>query len=295
MKRSVKRGPEAFRDFYREEYGQRWDRLEASLSAPKQYVARLNTFAATPRHGLPDTAQAADWNPACMIVEESVQVPNDVSPLPFFLMDGASVLAAEALDAQPGDSLLDVCAAPGGKSLILAEKLGDTGTLTSNDRSAHRRERLKRVIADYIPANVRERIRVTGHDASRWCLHEEQAFDKILVDAPCSSERHVLADAKELAQWTPARTKQLAQRQYAILASAMRVVRVGGRVVYSTCALSQRENDGVIAKLMRKRKGEASSVHVDCPLGEETEYGQLILPDETGFGPIYFAVLERHG
>jgi len=293
MKRLNKRGEDAFRQFYRDEYAERWDALEQALTAPKQFVARLNQFASNPRIRLPDSLTQAPWHPQCMLVDQPIDVPTDDLPCPFFLMDGASVLAAEALNAQPGETILDVCAAPGGKSLILAEKLGETGLLTVNDRSSQRRERLKRVLNDYVPSDVRKRIQVTGHDASRWCLHQQNAFDKILVDAPCSSERHVLSDPRELAQWTPARSKQLAQRQYAILASALQVVRVGGRIVYSTCALSERENDSIIARLLRKRKGEAEVIRVTSPLGEETQHGHLILPDTSGFGPIYFSVLER--
>ena len=109
-------------------------------------------------------------------------------------MDGASILAAQALDPQPGDDILDLCAAPGGKSLMLAEKIAEAGTLVANDRSASRRGRLKRVLESYIPNPVRERIRVTGHDATKWCVFETEAYDRILLDAPCSSERHVLHD-----------------------------------------------------------------------------------------------------
>jgi 16S rRNA C967 or C1407 C5-methylase (RsmB/RsmF family) len=126
-------------------------------------------------------------------------------------------------------------------------------------------------------------------------LYETEAFDRVLVDAPCSGERHLLANKSELEVWSPARSKNLAVRQYALLASALAVVKRGGRVVYSTCSISPLENDGVVAKLLKKRPGE---VRILKPEGlsdktEPTEHGAIVLPDRDGRGPIYFSVIER--
>ncbi|MES2855742.1 MAG: RsmB/NOP family class I SAM-dependent RNA methyltransferase, partial [Bdellovibrionota bacterium] len=90
-----------------------------------------------------------------------------------------------------------------------------------------------------------------------------------------------------------ARSKNLAVRQYSLLVSALQVVKHGGRIVYSTCSLSPLENDDVIARLLKKRKGEATVVKPTFEIGEPTELGWQILPDKTGFGPIYLSVLER--
>jgi 16S rRNA C967 or C1407 C5-methylase (RsmB/RsmF family) len=208
-------------------------------------------------------------------------------------MDPASIFPAAALEVRDGDEVADFCAAPGGKSLILTESLRTGGRLVANELSDGRRARLRAVLHDYLPEDVLSRVRVTGHDATRWCLYETEAYDRILLDAPCSGERHLLANGEEIAQWSPARSKNLAVRQYALLASALAVVRVGGRIVYSTCSLSNLENDAVIARLMKKRAGEARVVRMEFALGEPTENGWVILPDRTGYGPIYFSILER--
>jgi 16S rRNA C967 or C1407 C5-methylase (RsmB/RsmF family) len=141
-------------------------------------------------------------------------------------------------------------------------------------------------------------MRVTGFDATQWCLHQKEAFDCILLDVPCSSERHVLIDSKELARWTPARSKNLAARQWAILASALEVVKVGGIIVYSTCSISPQENDEVLKKLDKKRGGRFEWIRFqnsELPVGvERTDHGYQLFPDRVaGIGPIFWSVLKR--
>jgi len=232
---------------------------------------------------------------------------------PYYL-DMASVVAASALEVCAGERVLDLCAAPGGKSLILARAAGPTGSLTANDRSAGRRARLHRVLADHLPPELLARVRVTGHDAARWGLHEQGIYDRVLADVPCSSERHLVGSPELTARWSPARTRHLAIQAYAILASGVEAAKQGGTVVYATCALSPRENDEVVAKLI-DRRGSAIIVEEPAalaarlfdsaallPVGaaagsplskvepEITRFGLQIWPDRAnGMGPIYFA------
>jgi 5-methylcytosine rRNA methyltransferase NSUN4 len=293
-----RKGPEGFEAYYGSVYGDRWPELRESLLAPVRQVGRVNRFAdpewlTTRTKGFP----RADFGGCeALILDEGLRIeprPDPRGLLDLYVMDAASIMAAAALAPEEGDEILDLCAAPGGKSLVLAERIGSGGSLTSNEMSDRRRARLKAVLHDYLPASAMERVRVTGHDGTRWCLHQTAAFDRILVDAPCSGERHLLSDPKELALWSPARSRNLAVRQYALLASALVVVRAGGRIVYSTCSISPLENDAVIARLLRKRSGEVRCLPQFLEIGEPTEHGWMILPDRTGFGPIYFSVLER--
>lgn len=213
----------------------------------------------------------------------------------FYRMDPASIIPAMALDVNVGDQVLDMCSAPGGKALILAESLGTKGELTVNEWSRARKEKLRRVIKQYLPESLLNSIRITGHDASKWGLYEPEKYDRILLDAPCSSERHVLHQEQELKKWKPSRSKQLAQRQYALLCSALMSCKPGGRIVYSTCSLSKLENDETIRRL-HKKKGDRfhSNIALNPPYGEATEFGWQILPDtQEGWGPMYWAVIER--
>jgi 16S rRNA C967 or C1407 C5-methylase (RsmB/RsmF family) len=172
--------------------------------------------------------------------------------------------------------------------------MGPGASPTANDVSGQRRERLRRVLSEHLPLDILARVTVTGYDASAWLLHEREGFDRILLDAPCSSERHLLSSEKHLSTWTPSRSRHLAVRQFALLASAIEVVKVGGIVVYSTCSISPLENDEVVRKLLRKRPGRIEVVRQAGTAGEETEFGKYFLPDRSGGkGPIYYTVLRR--
>lgn len=296
-----KKGREGFDSHYSEVYQDRWSSIKAALSTPARKVARVNPFA--------DRAQIERRSKELRRLRfgevEAFDLPTDVrfEPEPdchglldFYLMDPSSIFAALLCEVKEGMEVLDLCAAPGGKSLLLAERIGASGSLTCNELSPQRRARLRAVLEDYLPQHRLNQVRVTGHDGSRWCLHETEAFDCILLDAPCSGERHLLANAEELSQWSQARSKNLSVRQYALLASALAVVRPGGRIVYSTCSISPLENDSVIARLLKKRPGEVRIVD-EMPTGfefaEKTEFGWTILPDRSNYGPLYAAALER--
>ena len=108
---------------------------------------------------------------------------------------------------QEGDSVLDMCAAPGGKTLALAMNLNlwprALGQLKSNDVSNDRRRRLRQVIETYLPeASISQCIKVTGHDCTTWRHDETDTFDRILLDAPCSTERHLMRKP-EVCKQTP--------------------------------------------------------------------------------------------
>jgi 5-methylcytosine rRNA methyltransferase NSUN4 len=286
------KGPEGFDKFYFEMYGERWSRLKEALLAPKKHVAVLNPFS---KFKFPD-------NP---LIISGIEFPHDVResfPQPekteegyvnYYLMDAASILPTEALDIRPGEKVVDLCAAPGGKSFLCALKMKNQGLLISNDRSAARRARIHRIFDDYLPKTEQRNHKVTGHDASKWCLYEKSVYDKVLLDAPCSSERHVLEDSKELSLWAPGRTKAIAISQFAMLASALDIVKVGGTIVYSTCALSQLENDDIIRKLHQKRPNRFEVIRKEFSFGEPTEFGWQVLPDTSGWGPFYLAIVKR--
>ena len=259
MKRKKKpRGTEAFEAYYRDIYTDRWDRLKAALLGDGTYI--------------------------------------EIGPglnQPYFI-DEASTIPAAALGVEPGDAVLDLCAAPGGKTLLLALAAGSGGSLVSNDRSSARRGRLKRVIEEHLPEDLRNIVTVTGHDASRWCLYQQDAYDRVLLDAPCSSERHVLGSPGALEIWSPARPDHLARQAFSMLASALRVVKPGGIVVYSTCSLTEAENDGTVGKLLKRYPQSAELLAVEAPWGERTACGLIILPDVSGGrGPIYCAKIRR--
>lgn len=213
---------------------------------------------------------------------------------PYYL-DEASYFAARVLDVRPGMDVLDMCAAPGGKSLVIASMLQGQGFLQSNDRSPDRRLRLTHVLENSLPETWRGIIKVSGYDGMKFGLHRKESYDRILLDAPCSSDRHVLNSPAHLEVWSVKRVKRLSVEQGALLASAVDALRPGGVLVYGTCALSPLENDKVVEKILKKRPSMRPAPIDDIPPGaDRTEFGVHVLPDTSeGRGPIYCAKLTK--
>lgn len=242
-----RRGPAAFDRHFSALYGERWPALREALAAPGRPEDHLE--------GL-------------------------VKP---YYLDGASVRAARRLEVRQGDTVLDMCAAPGGKTLVLALALGGTGGLVSNDRSADRRGRLKRVVEDHLPGPLKAVVTITAYDATKWGLHQRETYDRILLDAPCSSERHLVRSPTHLAEWSPHRTKALAQQALAMLCAGLEALKTGGRLLYSTCSISTEENEGLLERFAAKRPGAWKLIDQ-----------KLVLPDDSeGEGPLFYALLEK--
>jgi 16S rRNA (cytosine1407-C5)-methyltransferase len=246
----------AFESYYRGIYGARWEALRESLARPSLPV----------------------------FYTEGLATP--------YSMDRASVLAALSLRTENAALILDACAAPGGKTLVIASRMGTQTRLLANELSPERRRRLVAVLDGRLHPETRERVKASGFDAAAAAGRnsERERFDAILLDAPCSSERHVIRDEKALAAWTPARPCRLARRQWALLSACFIMLKPGGSLVYATCALNPDENDGVAARLSAKYGAAVMLDPPDFTDGEKTAYGRIILPDRCGgAGPMYVA------
>lgn len=238
-----------------------------------------------------------------------------------YYLDAASVASALCLPVHGSERVLDLCAAPGGKTLVLAGNLDDNAKMFSNERSPARKSRLAKVVSQSLPAEINNRILVSCSDGATWCKRENENYDSILLDAPCSSERHVLNDPKYLDVWTPSRIKTICMEEWALLSCAFRLLKNNGFLLYSTCALCPKENDENIKKLIKKNENvrivgkdelkkyfdENLCKHkakIICPenvsiekifsCAEQTEYGFHVLPDSSnGAGPLYFCLVQK--
>lgn len=277
-----------FDEYFLGVYGDRWQKIrQALVTEPVQGLFK-NPFvdvSAEPFLGL------KQWVPGLWIKNPNVQTsPQRTTSglLDVYILDPASVYVARSLGVQPGDQVLDMCAAPGGKSLVLASALKEQGKLTSNDLSDERRTRMRKIFDQYLPAFIYERVDVKGWDAVQFGLRTKENFDRVLLDAPCSGERHMISHPKDLEEWKPKRAEALAQRQYALLCAALLAAKPGGVIVYSTCSINPIENDEVIAKLLKKKGDDFKLEELDLPEeGERTQFGVQFLPDRCGFGPMY--------
>ncbi len=296
-------GTEAFNNYFEQVYGERWAGIREALLSKDAKVARQNLFL---KEGFPDEfpgvgAVIAELD-YCREVNEKFDLGQwDQSLFPYYRMDPASVVAGKTLRIEPGERVLDMCAAPGGKSLVLIEKLmaadqnGDwdlTGEIVCNEMSAKRRFRMMSVFKRYLPKQVRSRVKIKGMDGSLFGLNQPERYDRVLLDAPCSGERGVIQKSSDLAMWKEKRSKNFGIRQYSLLASAFDTLKPGGQLVYSTCSLSPHENDRVIEKLQKRKEGLFEIDKLSTPQGfEVTEWGFQALPDRQGWGPIYFCSL----
>ena len=165
----------------------------------------------------------------------------------FYLQEASAMLPASALKAVPGERVLDLCAAPGGKASQIALAMGGEGVLVANEVDAAR----ARVLA----ANL-ERLGVTNavvlnetpaRLAARWPGY----FDAVLVDAPCSGEGMFRRDPQSREAWTDAAPRGCRKRQGEILDAAAKLVRPGGRLLYSTCTFNGEENEGSVADFLQ--------------------------------------------
>lgn len=230
----------------------------------------------------------------CAMMVERVPVPFSEGLLKPYYLDESSLEAVRQLSLEKGDAVLDMCAAPGGKTLVMAVALAGSGRLVCNDRSSQRRGRLRKVVEEHLHEPWRQNITFTSHDAAKWGLYERDAYDAVLLDAPCSSERHVLASPSAMNQWSASRTKHLAIQQFAMLAAALDAVRIGGHVLYCTCSISPLENEKVIEKLSTKRTGRFEVEDINGVLAESLSYGAIVLPDKAqGKGPLYMCLIRR--
>lgn len=251
-------GAAKFEEYYSLLYGERWEGLKEALLKKKDTL---------------------------------VTIPGLRNP---YYLDEASLKTASILPVTENANVLDMCAAPGGKTLVLAMKLKGTGSLTSNDRSPDRRQRLKRVIEDSLPEGYGDNSKVTGFNAESWGVYEKDVYDYILLDAPCSSERHVMQDEKYLSVWSPSRPKRLSVSQYAMLSSALLAAKEGAYILYSTCSINEMENNLVIKKLFERHGNEVEEVETEIEGSEKLEYGRIVLPDTAGGqGPMYACLLRK--
>ena len=285
--KDLNRGSQGFNSYYKEIFGDRWEVLKEALLKESVPVS---------------------YNLSKIKGEEDGELRT-------YYLDDASILAAFSLPLKGAEEILDLCAAPGGKTLVISSLMDEDSKLTSNERSAERKHRLSKVVEEHIPSRIKENITVTCSDGAVWCKTKSNCFDRILLDAPCSSERHVLQDEKYLAQWSPARIKTLSMEQWALLSSAYRMLKDNGILLYSTCALAPKENDEVIERLFKKfdncvnlsfesekyqnlKNDEAKlqlfTDNVSLPDFERTKYGYQTLPDkQNGAGPIYFSIIMK--
>ena len=170
-----------------------------------------------------------------------------------------SIAATVALNPQPGERVLDICAAPGGKTSHIAAMMENTGEIVANDRSRTRCHRLRALLK-----KLSAHATVRCGDGTNIGHRQPDSFDRVLVDAPCSGEgRFTCLDQKTYKDWTINKTRRLASMQKSLLHSALAAVRPGGVVVYSTCTLNRIENEAVLERALKRYGDGPTGIEFD--------------------------------
>ncbi|XP_055111406.1 5-methylcytosine rRNA methyltransferase NSUN4 isoform X14 [Symphalangus syndactylus] len=214
---------------YSVQFGDLWPSIRVSLLSEQKYGALVNNFAAWDHVSAKleqlsakdfvneaishwelqsEGGQSAAPSPASWACSPNLRCftfdrgdisrfpparPGSLGVMDYYLMDAASLLPVLALGLQPGDIVLDLCAAPGGKTLALLQT-GCCRNLAANDLSTSRIARLQKILHSYVPEEIRDgnQVRVTSWDGRKWGELEGDTYDRVLVDVPCTTDRHSL-------------------------------------------------------------------------------------------------------
>lgn len=221
----------------------------------------------------------------------------------YYLLNAASLFPVLALELRDGEKVLDLCAAPGGKSVALLQ-CAYPGYLHCNEYDSLRVTWLRKTLESFIPQSLINVIKVSELDGRQMGDAQPEMFDKVLVDAPCSNDRSWLFSSdSQKAAYRIHQRNNLPVLQVDLLRSAIKALRPGGLLVYSTCTLSKAENQDVISEILNSCSymapvdisGLAKTCSQDFTFAPtDQKCGFLVIPvKDKAWGPMYVAKLKK--
>ena len=247
--------PQEFTEKMRQLMGSEAEELfEALQSGVKTSGLRVNSLKTDPQQLIDLLDMPLTPVPWC---KTGFTYPSDMAQRPskiplyqaglYYLQEPSAMAPVVVLDSKPGEHVLDLCAAPGGKSVQIAGQLQGQGLLVSNDTSATR----CRALVKNLTLNGATNAVVTTETPQRLAGRFANFFDKILVDAPCSGEGMFRKDPDAVKAWTSNKPADCVAMQVSILKHAAEMLKPGGRLMYSTCTFNPEENEGTIANFLK--------------------------------------------
>lgn len=272
------------------------DEYEAFLAAMAEEPAlalRLNAL----REGA-ETLRAGEgvpWSPFGRYLKagHSIRTGQDIAHAAgiYYMQEASAQAPAEVLAPVPGEVVLDLCAAPGGKASQMAARMGGCGALVANEITPGR----AKVLSGNLERMGVRNAAVVSESPDRLADVWPDAFDAVLADAPCSGEGMFRREPETRGAWTPGSPAGCAARQAKILESAARMVKPGGRLAYSTCTFNVLENEGVIGEFLNTHP-DFTPVEFTLPGVGRSEGGMLRLWPHRIKGDGHFvALLKRAG
>lgn len=246
--------PLPFLERMKEMLGDDYDAFLKSYKNPRTYGLRVNTakLSCQDFQALsPFPIRPIPWINTGYFYEEErrpARCPYYQAGL-YYLQEPSAMTPASRLPIEPGDFVLDLCAAPGGKATALGAALNDTGFLLANDISTSRARALLRNLELFGMKNML----VTAEKPAKLAQRFPAFFNKILLDAPCSGEGMFRKEEALARDWTPEKSAELSDIQKDLVLKAADMLRPGGMLLYSTCTFSPCEDEEVVAYLLRQR------------------------------------------
>lgn len=243
--------PESFKERMQNDLKNEYDSFLKSYDEAPYIGLRVNTLKLSVEEfkaAVDFCGESVDWCPTGFYYDgKRGSHPSSIAGL-FYSQEPSAMIAAELADVKKGDKVLDLCAAPGGKSTQLAAKLCGEGLLVSNEINSGR----AKILCENIERmGIRNAVVTNMHPEKMEKLFTA-FFDKIVVDAPCSGEGMFRKDDAAVQEWSIEHTHSCAMRQLSILDSAYKMLAPGGKLVYSTCTFAHVENEEAAEKFAEK-------------------------------------------
>ena len=281
--------PEAFLNRMKQQLGEEYPAFLESLERPRAVALRFNPLKGeAPR--LPFVKDPVPWETAGYYYDPAARPglhPYHEAGV-YYLQEASAMAPVTLLDPQPGERICDLCAAPGGKSTQIAGRLAGEGFLLCNEINPKRAKILSRNIERMGIANALVTNEHPGTLAERYA----GLFDRVLIDAPCSGEGMFRKEEAAVTDWSEETVAMCARRQAEILHSGARLVRPGGRLVYSTCTFAPQENEEAVAQFLQTHP-EFVPENVEAPWFAPGENGSFRLWPHKLLGEGHFAAVLR--
>ena len=281
--------PEAFLTRIEKQLGEEFPDFLKSLERPRAVALRFNPLKGeTPM--LPFVQQRVPWEENGFYYDPEARPGLHVyhEAGVYYLQEASAMAPVALLDPQPGEAVCDLCAAPGGKTTQIAGRMQGEGFLLCNEINPKRSKILSRNIERMGVSNAL----VTNEHPENLAKKFPGFFDRVLVDAPCSGEGMFRKEEAAVTDWSQETVEMCARRQREILSSAARLVKPGGRLVYSTCTFAPEENEQTIAAFL-KSHGEFTPENLTAPWFVPGENGSFRLWPHKLLGEGHFAAVLR--
>ena len=281
--------PEAFLERMKHQLGEEYEDFLRSLERPRAVALRFNPLKGE-RPLLPFVGQPVPWEKEGFYYDPEARPGLHVfhEAGVYYLQEASAMAPVQLLDPRPGETICDLCAAPGGKTTQIAGRMLGEGFLLCNEINPKRAKILSRNMERMAVSNAL----VTNEHPANLAKRFPGFFDRVLVDAPCSGEGMFRKEEAAVTDWSQETVEMCANRQAEILHSAAAMVKPGGRLVYSTCTFAP-EEDELAVEAFLKAHPEFEPETVEAPWFVPGENGSHRMWPHKLLGEGHFAAVLR--